>query len=128
MLRALGRSALRLIALGAESPKAVPAEALLKAADTLSARFAQARYPSTQEQTSLLLADAIPDDVVAKRMKGSPEVKDGTLEQRLKDYHREMDMVTLYYPAADIIAIDATPNIATVTKKINEALDLRLKK
>ncbi|MBL8672461.1 MAG: alpha-2-macroglobulin family protein, partial [Alphaproteobacteria bacterium] len=33
-----------------------PAEALLKAADTLSARFAQARYTSTQEQTWLLLA------------------------------------------------------------------------
>jgi len=71
---------------------------------------------------------AIPDDVVAKRMKASPEAKDGTLEQRLKDYHREMDMVTLYYPAVDIVAIDATPDIAAVTRKVNEALDLRLKK
>jgi len=70
---------------------------------------------------------AIPDNVVMKRMKGSHEVKDGTLDQRLKDYHREMDMVTSYYPAADIVTIDATPNIATVTKKVNEAMDQRLK-
>jgi len=71
---------------------------------------------------------AIPDDVVMKRLKGSHELKDGTLEQRLKDYHREMDMVKLYYPAADIVTIDATTKIAAVTKKVNEALSQRLGK
>ncbi|MBL0161691.1 MAG: nucleoside monophosphate kinase [Bryobacterales bacterium] len=71
---------------------------------------------------------AIPDDVVMKRMKGSHEAKDGTLEQRLKDYHREMDMAKAYYPAADIVTIDATPKVQKVTAKVNAALKLRLKR
>ncbi len=70
----------------------------------------------------------IPDEVVMKRMKNSHEAKDGTLEQRLKDYHREMDMLKLYFPAADIETVDATPKVAKVTKSVNAVLQQRLKR
>lgn len=76
----------------------------------------------------VVLQLAIPDDVVMKRMKKSHEAADGTLEQRLKDYHREMDMIKLYFPAADIETIDATAKPAKVAKRVNAAIDQRLKK
>jgi len=99
-------------------------------------------YPSTKDHADFLaklskegklpyvvvIQLAIPDDKVLKRMKGSHEIKDGTLDQRLKDYHREMDMVKLYFPAADIVTIDATPKIDKVTKSVNAVMDQRLKK
>ena len=99
-------------------------------------------YPATKDHADFLAKLAkegklphlcaiqltIPDDVVMRRMKGSHELKDGTLQQRLKDYHREMDMLKLYFPAVDIVTIDATPKITTVTRKVNAALDQRLKR
>jgi adenylate kinase len=99
-------------------------------------------YPATKDHADFLARLAkegklpyvfviqlmIPDHVVMKRMKNSHEAKDGALQQRLKDYHREMDMLKLYFPAADIETIDAAPKVAKVTKSVNAVLQQRLKK
>ena len=92
-------------------------------ADFLAKLVTEGRIPR-----AVVIQLAIPDDVVQKRMMGSHEARDGILEQRLKDYHREMDMAKVYYPIADIVTIDATANVATVTKKVNAALQKRLKR
>jgi adenylate kinase len=70
----------------------------------------------------------IPDDVVMKRMKSSHEATDGVLQQRIKDYHREMDMLKLYFPNATVETVDATAKAGKVTKRVEEALKKHLPK
>jgi adenylate kinase len=71
----------------------------------------------------LVLQLTAPDDVVRKRLKGqSPE----KIEQDLKDYHREMDFVQVYFPQADIVPIDASKKPRGVFRQIREALKQRL--
>jgi adenylate kinase len=60
-----------------------------------------------------------PDDVVRKRLKG--QTRD--IEQEIKDYHREFDFITTYFPQADIRAVDATKKPAEVTKDIRRSLE-----
>ncbi len=59
------------------------------------------------------------DDVVRKRLKGQSR----DIEQELKDYHREFDFVSTYFPQADIRAVDATKKPAAVTKQIRKSLE-----
>jgi adenylate kinase len=61
----------------------------------------------------------VPDSVVRKRLKReNPEA----VNQRLKDYHRELDFARLYFPQADIHDIDGTKSPAAVRKEIREVL------
>jgi len=73
----------------------------------------------------LVLQLNVPDDIVRERLKGQSAAK---IEQDLKDYHREMDFVTVYFPQADIVAIDASKNPRGVFRQIRQTLKQRLKK
>ena len=70
----------------------------------------------------------IPDEEVRKRMAKVSGSNMESVEQRLKDYHREMDMVRLYFPNADITTIDGSKKPKKVRKKINKLLKSKLKK
>lgn len=94
-------------------------------------------YPATKDHCDYLLKllkeGAIPmpivvqldvdDGAVRKRMAGRA---DASLEQRIKDYHREMDLIQLYFPGADLVKIDASKKPSKVTKEIQKALKTRL--
>ena len=76
----------------------------------------------------IILHLMIPDDVVRKRLAG----KDGTLpasvEQRLKDYHRETTALSIYFPNAEIVELDGTKKPRKVTKNIEAVLKQKFKK
>jgi adenylate kinase len=72
----------------------------------------------------LVLQLDVPDDVVRERLQGQDPAK---IEQDLKDYHREMDFVALYFPQADIVAIDGNKKPKAVFRQIQQALKARLK-
>ena len=80
-------------------------------------------YPATvfqAEDLAKIFADSkmklvalrlqVPDDTIRKRANAAgrqidrPEI----LEQRIKDYHREMDAIPYYFPKAKIVDIDAS--------------------
>jgi adenylate kinase family enzyme len=62
--------------------------------------------------------------VVRERLQGQdPE----QLEQNLKDYHREMDYVSSYFPQADIVQIDASQQEKAIFDQIHKAIDEYLK-
>ena len=109
----------------------------LKTAD-LSHGIALDGYPATlvqAEDLSKMLAGikvkpiafqlAIPDDVIRERAKKTGRESDRSqiLEQRIKDYHREMDAISLYFPNANIVAVDANKSEAEVWKAIQAGLD-----
>jgi adenylate kinase len=75
--------------------------------------------------TPVVLQLNVPDDVVRLRLKGQDPK---TIEQNLKDYHREMDFVAVYFPQADIVAIDGSKKPKGVFRQIQQALNRRLKK
>lgn len=95
-------------------------------------------YPATKDHADFLAARArerglgkqlvihllIPDDVARQRIKDRIPAK---VEQALKDYHRELDFVKLYYPDADIHDIDGTAAPEAVSKAIAALVDARLK-
>lgn len=89
-------------------------------ADFIAKLATEGRLP----KSALVLQLDIPDDVARKRMAGQPGAD--SLEQRLKDYHREMDMVRLYFPNADIQTIDARPKSGDVSRKIESILKKKL--
>jgi len=95
-------------------------------------------YPATKDQADhlqemvkemglprpiVILLD-VPDKVARKRdqKRGRPDDTPERVERRLKDYHREMDFVKLYYPEADIHRIDGTKSIEDVSKAIEKVL------
>lgn len=61
----------------------------------------------------------LPDDAVRERLKQeSPE----DIEQQLKDYHREIDFVRLYFPQADIHDVEAAKSPAEVAEEVRKVL------
>lgn len=95
-------------------------------------------YPATKEHCDYLLgltkklnlAPAtilwldVPDAVVLKRLEKRKAIGDtqANIEQRLKDFHREMDMIHVYFPNAVIQKVDATRKPAAVSKSIEALL------
>jgi adenylate kinase len=91
-------------------------------------------YPATKDHADFLSKFAreknlpapvvlqldVPDDVVRKRSKAE---KPAELEQRLKDYHREMDLIGIYFPNIKIYKLDGTQNLDKVSKSIAKVLD-----
>jgi len=69
--------------------------------------------------TPVIIHLQVPDDAVKKRSKGqqSPDV-----DQRLKDYHRELDFIRVYYPEAAIHDIDGTKSRDAIAKEIRNIL------
>jgi len=88
-------------------------------ADHLEAMVKELGLPSP----TIILLD-IPDSVARKRDKkrGREDDTPEQIERRLKDYHREMDFVRLYYPEAQIHRIDGTKPVAEVSKAIEAVL------
>jgi len=67
----------------------------------------------------ILIQLDLPDDEVRRRSSKQPA---NTVEQRLKDYHREMDMLQIYFPAAEIHFVAANRSAATVAREIRGIL------
>ena len=76
-------------------------------------------------QPPLVLQLNVPDDIVRQRLKNQ---NPASVEQDLKDYHRELDFVAVYFPQADIVAIDGNQKPGAVFRQIQKALKPRLKK
>ena len=66
----------------------------------------------------------VPDEVIRERAKksGQESNQPQILEQRIKDYHREMDAIGLYFPKAKIVAVDGDRPEAEVWKSIEAGL------
>jgi adenylate kinase family enzyme len=67
----------------------------------------------------------VPDDTVRERAKktGRESDRPQIIEQRIKDYHREMDAIALYFPNAKIVDLDGSVPEAKVWIAIQTALD-----
>jgi adenylate kinase len=73
----------------------------------------------------LILKFELADDAVRQRLKGqNPE----QIEQDLKDYHRETDFLSSYFPEARIVRIDASKKDDEIFEQIRKAIDGYLKK
>jgi adenylate kinase family enzyme len=109
----------------------------LKTAD-LSHGLALDGYPATlvqAEDLSKMMPDLklkaiafqlqVPDDVIRQRAPKTGRQSDNSqvLEQRIKDYHREMDAISFYFPNANIVAVDANKSEEEVWKAVRSALD-----
>ena len=89
-------------------------------ADHLAALVQKNRLPSP-----IVIQLDVPDNIDRQRLKKRKR-EDDTPEQiahRLKDYHRELDMVRAYYPEANIWTIDGTKPPAEVSKTIQSILN-----
>ncbi len=94
-------------------------------------------YPATKEQAdhlealvkrlglrTIIIQLDVPDDVVRERLRkrNGPQDTPEQVEQRLKDYHRDLDMLRDYYPRANIWTIDGTKSPAEVSDTIASIL------
>jgi adenylate kinase family enzyme len=73
----------------------------------------------------LILKLDLSDDAVRQRLKGQNSAQ---IEQDLKDYHRETDFMSVYFPDAEIVKIDASKKENEVFAQISKAIDAYLKK
>ena len=67
----------------------------------------------------------VPDDVVRQRAKksGQESNKPEILEQRIKDYHREMDSIGTYFPEARIVPVNGNQSEAKVWKEVRAGME-----
>src|SRR5215470_15146189 len=67
----------------------------------------------------------VSDDTIRKRAQATGRQSDRPeiLEQRIKDYHREMDAISYYFPNAKIVNIDGSHPEAQTWKEIQSALN-----
>jgi adenylate kinase len=96
-------------------------------------------YPASKDQADHLAALAaklnlpppiviqidLADDVARQRLKTRqrPDDKPELIEERLKNYHREMDMIRSYYPQANIWTINGDKPVAVVSSTIEAILN-----
>jgi adenylate kinase family enzyme len=106
-------------------------EEAIRSAD-LSKGLLLAGYPASKAQGDFLVGLrqkyqlpkavvihlSLPDDVARKRLANQKH----DTEQLLKDYHRELDFVRIYFPQADIRDIDATQEPAAISRAISSIL------
>ena len=95
-------------------------------------------YPSTKDHGDFLIQATLgkgfrkpivlkldlSDDAVRQRLKGQSAEQ---IEQDLKDYHRETDFLSSYFPQVDIVKIDASKKESEVFEQIRTAIDAYLK-
>jgi adenylate kinase family enzyme len=67
----------------------------------------------------------VPDAVVRQRLKGQ---KPEQIEQDLKDYHRETDFLSVYFPSANIVKINGEAKPDAVFEEIRKAIDKYVKR
>jgi len=95
-------------------------------------------YPASKDQADHLAAFAtklnlpspiviqidLPDDVARRRLKERQRADDTPelIEERLKNYHREMDMIRSYYPKANIWTVNGDKPIAVISGTIEAIL------
>ena len=95
-------------------------------------------YPATKDQADHLAALVrklslpspvvihlqVPDDVARERLRKRKREDDTPeqIERRLTDYHRELEMISAYYPQANIWTIDGTKPAAEVSDTIRSIL------
>jgi adenylate kinase len=91
-------------------------------ADYLAALIKKGELP-----TPLAIELQIPDETVLKRTEKANRDPRASVEQRLKDYHREMDLVRVYFPSMEILSVDGTKSAKKVTKEIDSLLRNRFK-
>ncbi|HST10486.1 MAG TPA: nucleoside monophosphate kinase [Terriglobales bacterium] len=67
----------------------------------------------------------VPDDVIRERSKKSGQLSNRPeiLEQRIKDYHREMGSISVYFPNAKIVPVDGNQPEVEVWKAIQTGLE-----
>ena len=96
-------------------------------------------YPSTKDHGDFLTKTAqakglkkplilkleLSDDAVRQRLKGQNAAQ---IEQDLKDYHRETDFLSVYFPETEIVKIDGSKKEDDVFAQIRKAIDAYLKK
>jgi len=113
-------------------------EARLKSGD-LSKGAILDGYPNTKDHADFLgklvtdgrlpkpvvIRLAIPDDIVRERLLQQPGSTAESVEQRLKDYYREMSLVHVYFPEADITAVDGTESRGSVAAEVLSVLKER---
>jgi adenylate kinase family enzyme len=73
----------------------------------------------------IILKLELSDDAVRQRLKGQNSAQ---IEQDLKDYHRETDFMSIYFPDAEFVKIDASKKENEVFQQISNAIDAYLKK
>jgi adenylate kinase len=88
-------------------------------ADHLAALAAKLNLPPP-----IVIQIDVPDDVTRQRAKARNRVDDTPqlIEERLKTYHREMDMIRSYYPQANIWTVNGNKPIADVSSTIEAVL------
>jgi len=95
-------------------------------------------YPASKDQADRLAALAaklnlpppiviqidVPDEVARQRLKNRRRADDTPelIEERLKNYHREMDMIRSYYPQANIWTINGDKPVEVVSSTIEAIL------
>jgi adenylate kinase family enzyme len=84
-----------------------------------------AKMISDFKLSGIVLQLEIPDDTVRKRAAtgGRQSDQPKIIEQRIKDYHREFDMISAYFPNAQIVKIDGTESEELMWKAMQQALE-----
>jgi adenylate kinase len=104
----------------------------------LAKGFITAGYPSVKDHADfvaglvrqnrlprpIIIQLDVPDAEVRKRLAKDP--KYDQVEQLIKDYRRELEVIQLYFPEAEIHRIDGRPKVTDVTKSIRKVLDKRV--
>ena len=100
-------------------------------------------YPATKDQADhfatlvaklnlpapIVFQIDVPDEVATQRLKDRQHADDKPelIEERLKNYHREMDMIKSYFPEAKIWTIDGDKPVAEVSRAIEAILKDQLR-
>jgi adenylate kinase len=88
-------------------------------ADHLAALARQLKLPSP-----IVIQIDLPDEIARQRLRKRQRADDepDLVEERLKNYHREMDMIRSYYPQANIWTINGDKPVAEVSSTIEAIL------
>lgn len=101
-------------------------------------------YPATKDQADhlaglvrklalpspIVIQLEVPDDMVRDRLKkrGREDDTPEVIGRRLKDYHRELDMLRSYYPQANIWTVNGSGSPEEVSQTIGSILKDELPK
>ena len=84
-----------------------------------------AKIIDERKMNAITLQLEIPDDVVRQRAAkgGLQSDRQQVIDQRIKDYHREFDTLSIYFPNAKIVKIDGTQSEDIMWKAMQQGLD-----
>jgi len=87
-------------------------------ADFLAKMISERKLPSP-----VILQLTVPDEVARKRLEGAPGKTPESVEQRLKDYYRELGALSLYFPDADVNPVDGSMSPEEVAAAISKIIE-----